>query len=262
MVARVGQVPIFAKQVEAHAKMTGHAVRAALGDLIDAYLLAEAAREHRHIPAPSTDADVQSALVQRLLEKEFEPGLHPESIPDSDLRPLYQRVRDTFVHSRLVEIGVLAVYTGAPMPKELREPREQTARELAQFLRSHPAKTLDEFSAMARDPEWAGRHVVFKRMFQGTDQPLSEAVGAEVSKLRAPGETTPLVVDIDGGFIARYIGERPAENITFEQARGKLAAGFYEHWRRQRFLEYTTKLAQLHRVETRFDRLPGDEQGL
>ncbi len=262
VVARVGQVPIFAKQVEAQAKKIGIPVRSALQDLIDSNLLAEAARQRNYPIAGSSDPDVRSALVQRLLEKELEPNLRPESIPDSDLLPLYNRVRDTFVHPRLVEIGVLAVYTGAAMPEQFREPREQTAKELAQFLKSHPAKALDEFSALARDPKWSSRHVTFRHMLQGTDRPLSKAVGAEVSKLHAPGDTTPLVVDIDGGFIARYMGERPPENISFEQVRGKLAAGFFERWRRQQFLEYTIKLARLHRVETHLDRLPNNERGL
>ena len=262
LVARVGQVPIFAKQVEAQSKRTGLPVRAALDELVASYLLAETARSRGHSIAGSSDPDVESALVQRLLEKELEPNLRPESIPDSDLRPVYERMRDTFVHPRLVEIGVLAVYTGAPMAKESRESREQTAKELAQFLKSHPAKTLDDFVALAREPSWAGRHVVFKRMFQGKDNPLSEAVGDEVRKLHAPGDTTPLVVDVDGGFIARYISERPPENITFEQVRAKLATGFYEHWRRQQFLDFTTKLVGHHRVETHLDRLPRDEQGL
>jgi hypothetical protein len=197
--------------------------------------------------------------VQRLLEKDLEPNLRPEDIPDNDLRPLYEKARQSFVHSRLVEIGLLAVYTGAPMQKEDREPREQTARELATYLKKHPAKTLDEFSAIARDPAWSGRKVVFTRFLQGTDSPLSKTVGAEVAKLRALGDTTPLVMDVDGGFIARYISERPAENITFEQARPKLLAGYYEHWRRKQFLELTTQLVRLHRVEVHLDSLPKDE---
>ena len=261
VVARVGQVPIFARQIEAEAKRSGKTAASALADLIAANLLAEQARE-RGFTLPSTaDHDVQSALVQRLLEKELEPTMRPEAIPDADLRPLYEKARDAFVHSRLVEIGFLAVYTGAPMRKEDREPREQTGRELATYLKNHPAETLDEFLAVASDPAWASRNVVFKRVFQSTNMPLSEAVGAEVSKLHAPGDTTPLVVDEDGSFIARYISERPAENISFEQAREKLQAGFYDHWRRQHFLDFTSKLARLHRVETHPDRLPRDEQG-
>jgi hypothetical protein len=258
--ARVGRVPIFAKQVEAEAKRTGKPARTALEDLIAAYLLAEHARQQGFLPGNTVDPAVQSALVQRLLEKELEPSLRPEAIPDGALRPLYEKARDAFVHSRLVEVGFLAVYTGAPMQKEDREPREQTGRSLALYLKKHPAKTLDEFSAVASDPAWASRYVVFKHVFQSTNKPLSEAVGAEVSKLQAPGDTTPLVVDEDGSFIARYISERPAENISFEQARRKLQAGFYERWRRQQFLDFTSKLARLHRVEMHADRLPIDEQ--
>ena len=262
MVARVGLVPIFAKQVQAEAKRTGKAGPAVLDDLIASNLLAEYARRKGFVLVGGKDPDVQSALVQRLIERDIEPNLRPEATPDSALRPLYDHARESFVHPRLVEIGVLAIYTGARMQREERVMREQAAKELAVFLRSHPAKTLDEFTAVAGDPVWSARNVVFKKMLQSSDSPLSKAVGTEVAKLRTPGDTTPLVIDEDGSFIARYIDERPPENITFEQARGKLLAGIYEHWRRQQFLEVTTKLAQLHRVETHFDRLPADEQGL
>lgn len=260
VVARVGQVPIFARQIEAEAKRSGKHARDALADLMANNLLAEYARQGGLTPASDSDQDVQSALVQRLLEKELDPTLRPEAIPDNDLRPIYERARDAFVHSRLVEIGFLAVYTGATMEKEDRQPREQTGRELALYLKSHPAKTLAEFSALAKDPAWANRHIVFNRLFQGTDKPLPKAIGAEVGKLRTPGDTTPLVVDEDGSFIARYISERQAENVSFEQARGKLQTGIYEHWRRQHFLDFTNKLEQSHRVEMHPDRLPRDEQ--
>jgi hypothetical protein len=259
VVARVGRVPIFAKQVEAQSKKTGTPMRTALEALVAANLLAEVARGQGHVLASARDPEVQSALVQRLLEKELEPNLRPEATPDNDLRPLYERARQSFVHSRLVEIGLLAVYTGAPMQKEDRELREQTARELASYLKKQPAKTLDEFSAIARDPAWSNRKVVFNRFLQSTDSPLSKTVGAEVAKLRAPGDTTPLVVDVDGSFIARYIGERSGEDITFDQVRPKLLAGYYEHWRRKQFLEFTTQLGRLHHVEVHLDSLPKDE---
>jgi hypothetical protein len=147
------------------------------------------------------------------------------------------------------------------MQKQDREPREQTGRELAVYLKKHPTKTLEEFSAVASEPAWASRHVVFKRVLQSKNKPLSEAVGAEVAKLKAPGDTTPLVVDEDGSFIARYISERPAENVSFEQARAKLQEGYFSRWRRLHFLDFTSKLARLHRMEMHADRLPRNEQG-
>ena len=261
-VARIGRVPIFTKQVQAEAKRTGKTVRAALNDLIAINLLAEHARQQGFALVESTDPDVQSALVQRLIERDLEPNLRPTSTPDSALRPLWERARESFVHPRLVEIGVLAVYTGALMKKDERETREHAAQALAVFLHSHPARTLDEFVAVARDPVWSARKVVFNRLLQSPDKPLSKKVGAEVAKLRAPDDTTPLIIDENGGFIARYIGERPPEDITFEQARGKLLAGFYEQWSRQEFLNFTARLMTLHRIETHFDRLSTNENGL
>ncbi len=260
--ARVGQVPIFAKQVTAEAKKTGKSARMALDDLIDANLLAEAARAKGYTPASSGDPDVQSALVQRMVEKELEPHIRPEDTPDSALRPLYDRVRDQFVHPRLVEIGLLAVYTGPTMRKTAREEREQTGKDLALYLRKHPAKTLEEFAAVARDTAWSARKVVYTRMLQGLDKPLAADVGTEIAKLHTPGDTTPLITDQDGSFIARYIGERAPANVTFEQARAKLLAGYYDHWRHQKFIEFTTRLMKHHQVKAHFDRLSTNEQGL
>lgn len=261
IVARVGQVPLYAKQVLAVAKQTGETEREALDDLVALYLLAERARQAGQSPAGSTDTEVESALVQRLLERELEPRLRPEDVPDSVLRPLYDRALDGFVHPRLVEAGILAVYTGALMKDERLQQRAQTAKELAAFVHEHPARSLDEFSAVASDPAWSVRGVVFGRFIQGPDRPLSRAIGAEVVKLRSVGETTPLLSDEDGYFIARYIDERPPENVTFEQARGKLVAAIYDRWRQQEFLAFTSKLMQAHQVLVNFDRLPTDEQG-
>ena len=261
VVAKVGTVPIYAKQIEAEARKSELSPRDALDRLIENNLLAEVARSRGVLLPSSADHEVGSAMVQRLLERELEPNLRPEVVPDADLQPLYEKLKDRFVHPRLVEIGFLAVYTGAPMQKEDREPREQTARELARYLKSHPAKTLEEFSNLARDTTWSSRHVVFRRIFQSPDKPLSPAVGKEVSQLRAPGDTTPLVVDEDGGFIARYISERPPENITLKQARGELLPPFFEQWRRQQFLDFTSKRAALHHVETYPDRLSRNDQG-
>jgi hypothetical protein len=261
VVARVGQVPIYGSQVMAEAKRTGKSPRESLEDLVAFNLLAERARRDGLHPAGISEPDVKGALVQRLLERELEPKLRPEAVPDSALRPLYERAKDVFVHPRLVEIGVLSIYTGALMKGEMRQERERNAKDLATFLQEHPAKSLHDFSAVAGDPAWSARNVVYDRFFQGLDRPLSRTIGEEVAKLHAVGETTRQLSDENGLFIARYISERPPEDVTFEQARGKLLAAFHEQWQQQQFLEFTAKLMEAHKVEAYFDRLPPNEQG-
>ena len=233
----------------------------ALDSLIASSLLAERARQAGWRPAPSFDAEVESALVQRLLERELEPTLRPEAMPDSVLRPLYERAKAAFVHPRLVEVGMLAIYTGARMPREPQEQRAQSARALASWLKSHPPATLDDFAAIARDPTWSSRYVIYDRFLQSPDAPLSRKVGEEMVKLRAAGEITGLLSDDDGFYIARYIGEKPPENVAFEQARVKLRDAYLDTWRQQRFTEFTARFWQEHRIDVHFERLSLNEQG-
>jgi hypothetical protein len=261
VVARVGDVPIFARQVLAEALRSRKTPREALATLVDGNLVAEAARARGHSMPLTDDPDVKSAMVERLLERELEPSLRASAIPDSTLRPLYQRTLDAFVHPRLVEIGILAVYTGPRMKEDARQERATTAKELAAFIAKHPPRTLDDFAAVAGDKQWSERHVVYQRTWQGGDKPFSKAVGAEVAKLAAPEQTTSLVSDETGYFIARYIGERPAENVSYDQARPKIAAAYFERWRQEQFLDFTAKLLAKHAVAAHFDRITANEQG-
>jgi hypothetical protein len=261
VVARVGQVPIYASQVVAEARRAGKPPRAALDDLVASHLLAEEARRDGWRPVASSEPDVRSALVQRLLERELEPHLRAEAVPDHVLRLIYDRAKDSFVHPRLVEVGALAIDTGALMKGEGLEQRRRAANDLAAFLKNHPARSLDDFIAVARDPVWSSRHVAYDHFLQSADRPLSPKVGEQIAKLRSLGETTGLLTDDEGFYIARYISERPAENITFEQTREKLLAGFLERWQQQQFLEFTGHFVQAHKVEAYYDRLPRNEPG-
>ncbi len=255
-VAQVDQTPIFAGQVLAEAKRTGQSPRAALTALIDEQVIARAAAV-RGWPRLA-DADSERAMVERLLERDLEPVLGMDKMPDKTLRHLYDAARDAFVHPRLVDVGVLAVYTGARMPADMRKVREQTASELSAYLARHPAASLDEFANVAHDKQWSDRLVVYGRFLQGTDKPLSPIIGKEVAKLKRPGETTPLLSDSNGFFIIRYAGEKPAENTTFAEARHRLAAAYLERWRQEQFLSFSNDLLQRHRVEVHFDRIATD----
>jgi hypothetical protein len=260
--AKVGGVPIWSKQVLAETKRNGWTPRVALERLVEQQLAAEAIRGlGRGLPPPD-DPEVKSALVGRLLERELEPSLDDASaIPDSTLRPLYEKARDNFVHPRLVEVGVLVIYTGNLMKDEPRKARAATARELYAFVTAHRPATLDDFAAIASDSQWSERNVGFNRLWQSLDKPYSITVGTEVAKLRAQGDTTPLISDETGFFIARYISERPAENLSFERARPQIASAYFERWRREQFLAFSGRLLHAHKVEAHFDRITPDEQG-
>lgn len=260
VVATVAGVPVFSKQVLAEAKRTGKSPREALETLVQANVVAEGARSRGWTLATMQDFEVESTLVQRLVERELEVSLERSAMPDKDLRPLYDRLHDHFVHPRLVEVGVLAIYTGALMKDDRWKARSNTAQELVAYLARHPPKTLDDFAAIAKDPQWADRSVVYRRTWQGPDQPFPRGVGTEALKLRMPGETTSLATDATGFYIARYIAEKAPENIPFEQARGELAAAYFDKWVQEQFLAFTSRLARDHKVEVHFDRIVPNER--
>jgi hypothetical protein len=260
VVAKVGEVPIFARQVLAEAKRFGTPVRDALASIIDANILAEGARSRGAFPTTSDDFEVESTLVQRFVERDLEPSLALDAMPDKDLRPLYDRLIDRFVHPRLVEVGILAIYTGPLMKDERWTTRKNAAQDLAAYLAKHPPKTLDDFADIAKDREWSDRAVVYRRTIQGPDRPFPKVVGTEVLKLRSPGQTTPLVSDETGFYIARYVDERAPEDVSFEQARGELATAYFDKWIQEQFMAFTSRLAQPHKVEVHFDRIVPDEK--
>jgi hypothetical protein len=250
MVAKVGSVPVRAREVEAEMVRSGGTARQALDRLISLHLLAETARRQQGFsPSWSTDPELKSALAQRLMEREVEPKLVRESVPETELNAIYQKAIKAFVHPRLVDIAVLAIYTGPLMKKEPRLKRAETARALANQLVIRSISGPEDFEAIARDPVWQARKVNYRRTLQGPDEPFSAKVGSAVAKLKAPGDTTGLIEDESGFFFATYAGEKPPENITFAEARPALLQGYYERWRKVQLEHLIQKLGEGHRIE-------------
>jgi hypothetical protein len=252
VVATVAEIPIFAEEVADQAARTGKPPRQALDDLVAFHLLAEHARAARAWPpdGPATAELRKQVLVQRMLEREFEPGVGPEDITDPELRVLYDRARITFVHPRLVEVAILEITPGRSATAAVRAEARQNAVALLAAIQAKGSHTASDLQVLAADEHWRSKRVRSSRFLQGPDGPKSTRFAAAVARLK-PGETSGLIEDEYGFYIARQIDERPAKNVTFEQARAELRAGFYPRWRLRKFLEFAERVAARHEVEIR-----------
>jgi PPIC-type PPIASE domain len=251
VVARVGQVPIFAAEVTAAAARSGKSERAALEDLLAFHLLAERARAAGPWPprTPEAAALRKGILVQRLLEREFEPGTGPQNISDAELRVLYDRGKQAFVHARLVEVATLEVTPGAKVSADARAAARQTVLDLEQLAgKGHPL-AAETWQSLAGQETWRGRGVHYRRFLQGPEGPYSARFAAAVAKLETAGATTGVIEDERGFYLARYLADRPASNVSFEQARAELRSGYYPRWRKQKFLDFAEHAAKRHEVE-------------
>ena len=131
IVARVGSVPIYAREVEAELARSQGTAREATDELIVLHLLAEQAHRKNTFRPDWFDPELRSALAERLIERDLWPQIQRESIPDKDLRAIYQNAIISFVHPRLVDAGFLIVFTGPYMKPKPRAERAQTAKALA-----------------------------------------------------------------------------------------------------------------------------------
>jgi hypothetical protein len=227
---------------------SGKTAREALDDLVTFELLAvRAARMGTTPPPPSREL-----LVQRLLERDFEPQTQKDSLSDAVIQPLYERARVAYIHSRLVEIAVLSVYTGPAMKPEPRAVARQNALAIAAHVEKIGARTEKEFRAIGSDLDWTKRDVRFTRQFQSDDKPFSAKVGAAVQKMRSEGERTGLIEDETGFHIATYLGEKPARNTSFDEAKGELRDAYFSRWRKEKFLAFMQAL----RAETKIELYP------
>lgn len=244
-VARLAGTPIFSKQLQADSYVHAYALDKALSHFIDDEVLADLARRKGVTPPPSPQLD--KTLAQRWMDLVAEPLLKKSEIPREQLQAIYTSRLDQYRHPRQAEIDVLAIYTGARMKPEARQKRRGYARELEEALRK--ADPQESFESIAKRPEWGGKHVTWARLFQGPDSPLPPAVGKIVLQFSKTGQTSALIEDENGYFIAKYLGERPAINIPFERVAEDLAKEIFEDWRRSRFAELTSRLLKQHAIE-------------
>lgn len=247
VVARVGEVPIFAEEVRAQALRTGKTPRQAVEDLVAFHLLAEHAREHWPPADPAGDDLRKRVLVQRILELELEPAIAPDELPESEVRELYDRAIEAFVHPPIFEVSVLSILFDR---KIRREDARRTMQELKAFLKAQPPDDPEEFRALAREPRWSEQGVRGARFLQGEPgRPYGAEFVSALSKLKGPGDVTGIVEDEHGLLIAYLVRDHPAKNITFEQARHDLREQYYPRWRQTRFEEFAARLSAARRIE-------------
>lgn len=253
VVAWIDGVPVFASAVAMQAKARAVPPRAALEEIIKFELLAAAATSAGAGAPEDAAAARKSILVQRLIERDIEPRLAPEAISDADVRALYERGRKRYVHGRMVQIAVLSVFTGAKMKPEARERARQVALALEAEVKvkapAGPGRDGAALQQLADDPAWSNRGVSFSTTWQDNDGPFPRVLGEAALKLQHRGQTTRLVGDETGYYIARYLDEKPPANVKFEEVAPMLRREMWEPWRRHRFLQLTADLAGEHEIE-------------
>lgn len=256
VVARVAGVPIFASEVAGQAAKTGKSPRAALDELVSFHLLAARGRDAWPPRDRAAIEALDEILVQRLLERDLEPHLGIDEIPEEHLRRIYDRIKTSYVHPRLVEVAVISVWPGVKATGDKREQARATARELKAVIDASKDRTPELLERLAADPKWTKRQARYFKFLQALPgEPYGKEFREAVLRLKGPGDTTPIVEDGTGFHIARYVSERPESNRGFAEVRAELRDRYYPEWRKARFEDFCRQLATRHTVELITDNL-------
>lgn len=248
VVARVGRVAIFQSDVKRQAEATGASPREALDVLVTLEALAARAEARGLANDEPARLAMKQVMAQLYLQREFETGIGPNDIPRPVLQEVYGRMKDGFVHSRLVRVAMLDLYAFERQGPEQRSRARVWAQELTEELSRRSAHTPEAWRSLTQEPLWSERHLKLGVTWQTDDQPYSKTVGEAVQRLTAPGEMTPLIEDAAGFHVALYLGERSARHTPFEEAEDELRRSILGPWRQRHFMEMTDELGRQARV--------------
>ena len=253
VVATVNGRPIRASAVALQARASGHDARRALGDLIDAEVLAgEAARRGLDRDREAQEA-AEAVAVRRLLQDDFEKEVTAARIPDGVIHRVYDKNKAQLVHGVEIDLWHILV----PVDKNLSPAQKAEARAAAEDLarRAKAAHDLDAFKALAatvKAPRPAHyEHVVTQR----DGWTVKEFSYPAFDLLKKPGDVSPVVETSYGYHVMFLIGYRPALNIGFAEAEPELRKNFFPEYQKPEFLHYCERLAGAHTIEIHADRL-------
>jgi hypothetical protein len=245
VVAQVAGTPILASQVAAHAKATGFEKRAALDDLVRQELLAHEARRRGYDQKPDVDLARREEMVRVFVARDFGAShADPSVIPETDLRQVYERYHEYFMHERLAR--VLNVCTSP-----------ETARAIYDDAKAHPPADAAAFDAIVQAHGAHADNVVVEETSLGYQEKWRKALFGAVHK---PGDLMlahlpdlPFPCTDHVAWTQEY---SPARHDSFEKARDEVAQKAWDKWRERAFGQWLMALVRQHQIEMHAENLP------
>jgi hypothetical protein len=247
VVAQVAGTPILASQLAAHAKATGLEKRPALADLVRQELLAHEARRRGYDQKPDVDLARREEMVRLFVARDFGAShADPSVIPEADLRQVYERYHEYFIHDRLAKVWNVCT-------------SPETARAIYDDAKAHPPKDAEAFDAIVKAHGAHADNIVVEETSLGYQEKWRKALFGAVHK---PGDLMlahlpdlPFPCTDHVAWAQEY---SPARHDSFEQARDEVAQKAWDTWRERAFGRWLTTLVREHQIEMHAENLPHD----
>lgn len=244
VVGRVNGTPIVAAEVRLRrAARDGGPV---LDDLIVEDLLAAEARRQGLLRDPQVRDAARRAMVQRLLEREFEAKVQPADVPEDVLRRAYRNNYWFFNRPEIREFEHFLVWATPTDTPERQAAARRLADEILRIALSRPFSALGDLRAeIEARGRAAGVQVQYERS-RGVRSRLEKDF-ADLLWSIAPGRIGPRVAQSRYGFhVLRNVGVEPEVRRPFETVREEVRERVWPEWREMRFKSWMAELRARH----------------
>jgi peptidyl-prolyl cis-trans isomerase C len=244
VVARVNETPIVTSEVRLRrATRDGGPV---LDDLIVEDLLAAEAKRQGLLGDPKVRDAARRAMVQRLLEREFEAKVKPADVPEGVLRRAYRNNYWFFNRPEIREFEHFLVWA---TPKDTPQ-RQAASRHLAgEILRAVLSRRSAALADLRAEIEARGRAAGVKVQYERTRGVRSrlEKDFADLLWALAPGQIGARVAQSRYGFhVLRSVRVEPEVSRPFEAVREEVRERVWTEWREMRFKSWVADLRARH----------------
>lgn len=227
----------------------------ALDRLVERAALAAAARRAGLERDPETAARIETLLIARLQEVQLAPQLEAVTVPDREVRALYDAQREsTYTRPEAVRVAVLWFNTRGQQPlvdryrPRLEQIRAEVVADAARFPVAEGFGPTAVGNTEHRPSRLLGGDVGWLEVAPGTD-PWRNAVLRLAAPLGNPGDLSEIQADGDGLFLVRLIERRAPEVRPFEAVSAEIRRRLIEQRRGQLREDFTRRLLSAAKPE-------------
>jgi peptidyl-prolyl cis-trans isomerase C len=231
-----------------------------LDNLIRQEVLAAEAERQGLDKDPDVRATLRKIMVQKLVQKRFQPDATAADVPEADAQKYYEEHKAEYVRARRVRVHAIVLNAATPAEKSKKLAlAKKTLASVKAEEKKNPMAFAQAVATVSEDPgtkQLAG-DLQF-RSHEELEKAYSKAVADAAFALK-PGEYSNPVEAPTAILVLRFTGEQPELNRTFDQVKTQIAAKLSRDKKTKEFDEWLKGLREAAKITVDEKALEGVE---
>jgi peptidyl-prolyl cis-trans isomerase C len=220
-----------------------------LDNLIRQEVLAAEAERQGLDKDPEVRNTLRKIMVQKLVQKRFQPDGNAADVPEADLQKYYEDHKGEYVRARKVRVH--AVVWNVQSPADRAKKVGAAKKVLAKIKAEEKKNPLVFAQAVAESSEDAASKQLAGDLQFRSQEELEKAYSkplADAAFALKQGETSGVVEAPNGVYLVKFTGEQPELNRTFDQVKTQIAAKLSRDKKTKEFDEWLKGLRENARI--------------